>query len=119
MNKYKIVGTLAFLVGASQVLYALAYIIAIIPKLTVLYSDFKISYNLNQAYVYLGLLAVMGVISLALGFKLFSKSQVIRKKYYRAAVIVLVINFICLGLLFTNLLISTIAPMYSLINQIQ
>lgn len=121
MNKYKIVGIMDFLVGVAQVLYCLAMYIVVIPKLALLYSDMNINIikNLNQAYTFLGFLFVLGVVSIALSFKLFSKSQVIRNKYYKTAVIILVINMFFTGILFFGMLLSTITPIYNLVYQLQ
>lgn len=117
MAKYKIVGVVNFFFGFFEVVYPLIVILFTIPRLTELYSEFQTKGpNLIPIYIILSIVILIGIGNFFLGVKLFSISEN-KDKYFKYAIILIVINFL-LGGIFTQIVsLSVLMPIYNLTSE--
>lgn len=114
MNKYKLVCAIIFLVGSFQVLYSLATIFVVIPKILDLYESLG-SANISIIPTLLSniLVFLIGVVNIMLAWKLLSNKTADKEKYLKIAAVMLMVSF---GLILFSILISVLNTVGSVYN---
>ncbi|KPJ70659.1 hypothetical protein AMJ51_01405 [Microgenomates bacterium DG_75] len=95
MRKYSILGIFNFLLGLGQIVLPIICIAVVIPRLTLLYSEFvTMPPSFYLTYLILGLVIFMGIANLFIAFKLFAKTE----KYFKYGIILAIATFILTGI---------------------
>lgn len=115
MLKYKIAGAVNLFLGFLQITISLSLLFFTLPKLREFYSEFNVE-TLPYGIVYfvLGLVLLMGLTNLLLGFKLILKTGEIKEFFFQYSIGLIIISFILCGLLVGFAVSSVLFPLYSL-----
>ncbi len=115
--KYRLIGAFNLLSGILQILLPALMLFFTIPRLNSLYSqaNFDVSSYITRAYIFGGLIILMGLANLFSGFKLFSAQK---EKYFNFALIVLVLTFVLGGYFISSMVLSIILPIYKLTTSV-
>lgn len=104
--------------GLLQVLVSISFLFFTLPKLMSVYSEFSAKApSYTTIYLVLGIVLLIAVINLFLGFKLFSKSENNRDKYFKYGLILIVVAFPLMGRLVGMASLSALLPIYNLNSQ--
>lgn len=117
MTKYKIVGFFNILFGLIYFFVPLIYLLLVVPKLAEIYKDFSVKPDFLIVYLTGGFSIILGLLSLLLGFKLFSSEAKNKQKYFTIALILLLLVWILGGIITSFLVLSVLLPIYNLTSQ--
>lgn len=119
MLRYKIAGAINLLLGFFQSLTSLSFLFFTLPNMREFYFEFKVETpNFAMSYLVLGLVLLMGLINLFLGFKLILKTKEVTEKYFHYSVTLIVVSLILSGLYLSFLVGSAVFPLYNLSNSL-
>lgn len=104
MNKVKLVGWANGIVGVLNIALASIYFGGILPRTQLLYQDLDIiGPNPITTYLPAGLILLLGVVSLLLGYKLIKG---LLGNYFYFGIVTLLLNLLVLGWVLLNLVAS-------------
>lgn len=120
MNKNKVVGFIDLFIGVAQFLSPFLFFFFILPEIDRLYSSLpgitEPKPNLSGSYFMTGVMALIGIFNLFLGFKnLFLAKE--NKKYFKYGLISAIVTFSLSGILSATLYLPVILSLYNLSSQ--
>lgn len=118
MNKYKIIGIVNLLFGASQFLISIIFPLFLFPNLIQTYTDLNVNseFNLTGGYIVVLLILIIAITSLVIGVKGLTVSKE-KEKYLKYGVISAVATFFLTGVLVAILNFSVTSQIYNLTSQ--
>jgi len=115
MNKYKIVGIINIFIGISIFLVAFSFVLIVIPKLSVLYTEFGADtpVNISDSYSSIFILFTIAIVNIFFGIKGISNTQN-KETYFKYGLITAILTFLLSGIVVRFMIDSAIDPIYNL-----
>jgi hypothetical protein len=117
--KFKLIAYSELLLGLFQVIYGGTLSFIVIPKLSILYSEFNLPISVLQKYGISVIIILLGLINIFFTFKILKSQGAIKEKYLKSGAIYLLINFILTGIAGAISVLSIINPIYQMTSQLQ
>ncbi len=112
--KYKLAGIINLIFGLLQIILSFVLVFSVIPGLKTLSSELAIQSNFLGSYLILGTITLLGATNIFLWVKLFLGREETRQKYFKYALILILLSLLVTGICWGFVVLSLTSRLYNL-----